>query len=125
MHSHKMKILMSFISLVLLIGLIAGCSAKAAATTGGLKITVLDNKALPLSGAKVESTSQPDGQSPVSQMSTADGIPVDFEGLLPGQYSWKVSKSGYVETVININIVVGQSFGLSVNLNPMPTVTTQ
>jgi len=121
----RLKLLFPLISILVIFGLLAGCSSAKPATTGGFKISVLDSKNQPIIGATIATTNQPEGQIVVTGITSADVNPVNFETLIPGQYSWKVSKTGYVDTVININIVAGQSTGLSVTLNQIPSVTTQ
>ena len=126
MFSNKSKYIITLASAILLVGLLAGCSSsKLASNTGGFTISVLDSNNQPLIGANIVSFVQPNNQPIVSFATSTETNPVNIQGLIPGQYSWKVSKTGYTDTIVNINIVPGQSIGLSVTLNLVPAVTTQ
>jgi hypothetical protein len=80
-----------------------------------LKITVKDKDGIPVMGATISSTAQPSGQSALSGVTGADGA-TTFSGVLPGDYSFEVSKDIYNTQNIQVRVTSAQITDISVRL---------
>ncbi|MBE0633824.1 carboxypeptidase regulatory-like domain-containing protein [Candidatus Bathyarchaeota archaeon] len=76
-------------------------------STTGLKIIVRDDKGDPLQGAAVVSTEQPSGQTILNGLTDDYGV-VTFEDIIPGDYTLKISKRGYVEQISGGEVPIGE-----------------
>ncbi len=68
-----------------------------------------------LGGAKVVSTSQPDGQLKVTGITVESGL-VTFTGIKTGPYSFSVSRSGYEPKEVSMDVRAGRPQALTVRL---------
>jgi hypothetical protein len=118
------KIPVVFFLLVLLVCAILSlsCSGPVAPvhtmdnTLGYLQIYVLDAANAPLSGAKVVSQTQPDGQLNVNGLTIQDGS-VTFTGIKPGKYEFAISRFDYNAKVAAVSLAAGQPIAINVNLD--------
>ncbi len=92
-------------------------------TTGGIKVTVVDNSGKPIMGASVSSTSTPSGQAALSGVSGSDGS-ITFTGVAAGSYTLQASMSGYVTNSGTVSVTAGSTASLSITLQTQPTATT-
>jgi hypothetical protein len=88
--------------------------------TGNLVVTVKDKDGTPLAAASVSSITQPSSQPLLSGTTGVDGV-VSFTGVKPGSYMVQASKSGYVSSSVEGNIVAGSSNSISVILQNQPS----
>jgi hypothetical protein len=72
-----------------------------------LHICIEDQDGDPLSGVLIASTSQPEGQDQLSSTCNEEML---FEEILPGDYSFKLSKEGYESSSFNISLFDGGYF---------------
>jgi hypothetical protein len=93
---------------------------QAATAKGDLKIIVKDPSGVVISGVSVSSTSQPSGQSTLSGISAADGTIV-FTGIIAGDYTLQVSKSGFVSSTGKGTVKAGSQTDSSVTLQAQPS----
>lgn len=88
--------------------------------TGNLKIQVNDNDNIPLSGARVASTSQPELQIPISGTTNSSGL-LEFVYLAPGNYHFTITKDGYRSAAAAANVVAQKTTNVTVKLEPDKT----
>ncbi len=96
--------------------LVAGCPAS---IHGNLHITVSGTNNQPLSGAKVVSSNQPEGQLKVTGITGADGV-VTFNGIKSGNYTFNVSRFNYQPKDFTIFVAAGRNTNFSISLLPAP-----
>ena len=89
-------------------------------TTGGIKVTVLDNSGKPIVGASVSSTSTPSGQAALSGVSGSDGS-ITFSGVAAGSYTLQASISGYVTNSGSATVAAGNVVTSSITLQTQST----
>jgi hypothetical protein len=104
--------------------ILAGCGSSAASSTGtlttipptvgNLQIIVTDNANTPLSGAKVVSQNQPQGQLSVNGLTTETGV--FFNGIKPGTYQFAVSRADFTASVAVVEVIGGQSIQITMSL---------
>jgi hypothetical protein len=80
--------------------------SQPSATTGGIKVMVLDAGGKPIVGASVSSTVTPSGQKSISGVTVSDGS-VMFNDVQAGSYTFQASLSGYVTNTGSTMVVVG------------------
>ena len=97
---------------VLLLVVVTGCSSRDSGT-GSLKVTVKNNGTVPVTGAKVVSESQPDGQLKVTGITTDDGI-VTFDDSKVGTYRFYVSAAGFIRQEFEAILTAGHTAGIIV-----------
>jgi hypothetical protein len=118
----RFKILSAFcVTTVLLIIFAAGCSGPAAGD-GNLSVLVLGENGVPLSGAKVVSNTQPEGQLKVTGLTGSDGQ-VIFNDIKAGDYEFYVSRFDYEQKEFKISVAAGRSTDITVNLTGASTTT--
>ena len=104
--------------------LMASCGSPAPSPTppdmGGLQITITDAAGKPLSGAKIVSDTQPEGQLKVTGITGDKGITV-FNRLKPGTYRFNISRFDYQGLIMEINVVAGQT-NISANLSSLSPI---
>ncbi|EMR73931.1 transglutaminase-like enzyme, predicted cysteine protease [Thaumarchaeota archaeon SCGC AB-539-E09] len=83
--------------------------------TGNLEIIVQDENEKPIGGATVSSTSQHSGQQVVSGDTGSDGS-VTFSDLMLGNYTFQVSKNGYIEKLASVDVEAGATVELNIKL---------
>ena len=117
-------------SLFLAIILTVGCGPNLTTSVlgnGAIHVQVSDADNQPLSGAKVASNTQPDGQLKVDGLTSTDGDVV-FQDIKPGDYEFYVSRFNYSEAYMDITVKPGQTTSITVHLiisnPPLPTPTT-
>ena len=86
---------------ILLLTAMVGCVAN----TADLKIMVQGPDG-PLSGAKVVSNAQPEGQLKLTGITAADGF-VTFSGIKTGNYEFTVSRFDYESKEVSYKVVAG------------------
>jgi hypothetical protein len=118
----KAVIFVVVLSVLMVFTLMAGCSqpAPAPVTTGNLQITVTDTDNNPLSGTKVVSQIQPEGQAKLDGLITASSNTVTFSKIKIGQYQISVSQFNYQGVIINTNVVLGQTTSITAKLVKNP-----
>ncbi len=87
---------------ILTLGLAAGCTAN----TADLKVVVHGPDGVPLSGAKVVSNEQPEGQLKVTGLTGDDGS-ATFAGIKPGDYQFTISRFDYEPKDVSYKVVAG------------------
>jgi hypothetical protein len=93
---------------------------QSTATTGGIKVTVLDSSGKPIVGATVSSTNTPSGQSALSGVSGSDGS-ITFSSLAVGSYTLQASMSGYVTNSGQATVTAGNVVSSSITLQTQST----
>ncbi len=88
---------------------------QSAATTGGIKVTVLDSSRNPIVGATVSSTTTPSGQTALSGVSGSDGS-ITFNGVALCSYTMQASKGNYVTNSGSATVAAGSVVNLTVTL---------
>ncbi len=89
--------------------------SQSVATTGGIRVTVLDSGSKPIVGASVLSTSTPGGQSALGGVSGSDGS-ITFTGVTTGSYTFQASMSGYVVGSGSATVTAGELVSASITL---------
>ena len=121
------KILALFLAVLTITILLTGCAKTTAASAyGTLKVTVYGLDHQPLSGAKVVSDSQPDGQLKVTGLTDTNGT-VLFQNIKTGEYDFYISRFDYNQTQMDTTVRPGQTTEVPVYMNatnPVPTSTT-
>lgn len=123
-HMLLKKFALMFIMLTLFATLMfqVGCSSPQPSSSPaiikvtGLQVLVQDSNNKPLSGAKVVSQSQPDGQLNVNGITTDNGI-TTFSGIKAGNYQFLITLTGYSPTVFNISVVPDVTVAVTINLS--------
>jgi hypothetical protein len=87
---------------------------------GSMKVTVKDSTGNALSGVAVFSTKQLSGQTVLSGVTSADST-VSFTGVAVGNYTFQVSKSGYVSSSAQGSVASGAKTELSTTLQTQPS----
>ena len=100
----------TLIAALLLPAVAMGC----AGSTGDLMVYVEGPDGL-LGGAKVVSTSQPEGQLKVTGITVESGL-VTFQGIKTGKYEFAVSRFGYEPKEVSIDVRAGRPQALTVTL---------
>jgi hypothetical protein len=95
------------------------------ATTGGVRFTFFDADKSILSGVKIVSQKQPEGQLKVTGITTQDPNGTTINDLKQGDYVFYFSKADYQDVSLSINIVVGQTYGLDTTLSKLPAGATK
>ena len=96
------------IGLALIIGVlglvVTSCSTNSTTTeAGNLNVLVVDANNMPLSGAKVVSNTQPQGQLKVTGISEDDGTG-NFNNIRSGEYEFYVSRFDYIQQEFNVSV---------------------
>jgi hypothetical protein len=95
---------------------VAGCSTNSTNTgTGSLNVLVLGTDEVPLSGAKVVSNTQPEGQLKVTGI-TGDNGTVTFNSIKEGEYEFYVSRFDYEQREFTMDIEPGQVKEITITL---------
>jgi hypothetical protein len=82
-------------------------SSSSAAETGGITGTVVDDEAMPISGANVAATGGPSADLPALKTDASGRFA--FTGLLPGSYKVFVESLGYESVAKAITVAAGAS----------------
>lgn len=99
--------------------------------SGLLIVSARDKEGGAIIGASVKSISQPSGQLPLNGTINSDGL-ITFSDVMSGNYSFQVSKRGYISKTVSINAKVGETAEISITLyketvapmeEPTPKVT--
>jgi protocatechuate 3,4-dioxygenase beta subunit len=90
------------------------------ASTGGIKVTVLDANNNALSGATVSSTTAPSGQNALNGVTATDGT-ITFNAVTPGSYTIQAALNGYTTNTGAVNVVAGSVQSLSITLQTQPS----
>lgn len=88
---------------------------KPTQTTGSLVVKVKDSSGGAISGVVVTSTSQPSGQTKLSETTGSDGS-VTISNVAIGAYTLQASKSGYVTGTGSGSVAAGSSATVSITL---------
>ena len=78
------------------------CGSK----TGTLRVKVMASDAGILTGAKVVSNSQPEGQLKITGLTDTEGF-VTFNNIKAGRYEFTVSCAGYLQRDFSVGMVSG------------------
>jgi hypothetical protein len=101
----------------------AGCASGSPYTTSptliDLRITVASQSGTPLSGAKVMSQEQPEGQLKITGLTDSGGV-VRFSGIKPGVYTIGISRFDYNPVEITREITASDH-DFTVTLKPSAT----
>jgi hypothetical protein len=89
-------------------------------TTGGMQFVVTDSDHNILSGVKIVSNVQPEGQLKITGITTQDNSGLTFDNLKPGGYVFYISKADYQEMNLTINVVAGQTPNMTVSIGKIP-----
>ena len=81
------------------------------------RVVVTGNSGAPLSGAKVVSETQPDGQLKITGL-TDDSGNVTFTDVRPGAYRFTISRFNYEQTEVSV-IVTTANTELKVKMTPV------
>jgi hypothetical protein len=124
----KLIAIVSLVAILILVMLSAACRTSSTTlppppTTGGMQLIIVDQDQHILSGAKIVSQEQPEGQLKVNGISTNDQNGVIFSDLKPGQYVFEISRADYQGMNLSINVVAGQTFTTTITLSPQPTIS--
>jgi hypothetical protein len=124
----KVMVIASLVGIVILVLLSAGCRTSSTTTlppptTGGMQLTIIDQDQNILSGAKIVSQEQPEGQLKVTGITTNDKNGVTFSDLKPGQYVFEISRADFQGMNLSINVVAGQTFSTTITLSQQPTIS--
>jgi len=95
-----------------------------ASGTGNLVVTVKDSNGAPLAGAKVVSSSQPEGQVVLNGITVQPGGTVRFENIRPGEYRIAVSRFDYAPQETAAGVTAGQTTAVTVKMVRAPPSTT-
>ena len=120
------KWLLIFLIVFLVVLSMPGCSAKTTTsitTLGNLQFQVKDTSQNALSGAKVVSNSQPDGQLKVTGGTDVNGI-VTFNNIAAGEYQFYISRFDYFPTEVALTVIAGQTQTIIINLTLETSLTT-
>jgi hypothetical protein len=124
MSIRKMVFILSIVIFPILGCLLPACQSTTTsttpATTGGIKFRFYDADKNIISGVKVVSQKQPEGQLKVTGISTQDPEGMTVNDLTPGDYVFQMSKADYQGLELTINIVAGQVYNMDTTLNKLP-----
>ena len=114
--------------MILACTMVTGCTKTTTpiAGYGNLKVTVFGINHTPLSGAKVVSDNQPEGQLKVPGLTDADGT-VLFQNIKAGNYDFYISRFDYNQTQFPVTVNPGQTTEIPIYIdltNPGATTTT-
>jgi hypothetical protein len=90
----------------------AGCAAPG---TGNLHVLVISEDNAPLSGSKVVSETQPEGQMKVTGATDSEGS-VTFDGIAAGEYEFYVSRFDYENQVFQVTVKGGRTAEVTITL---------
>ena len=91
---------------------------------GALKVTVKDPSGKIIAGAIVYSTTAPTGQTALKGTTDAGGV-IAFNDILPGGYTLRASKTGYVNTTSNtLTVTAGGTLTTTLTLTPAAPTTS-
>jgi hypothetical protein len=110
------KPLLLFTILAIALSLL-GCSqveTRSSPGIGDLHVLVLSPENNPVSGAKVVSNTQPDGQLKVTGLTGGDGT-VTYNDIKAGNYEFYIS-SQYQQKEFAVNVVSGQITNITITL---------
>ncbi len=110
------KIAVLSAGVVLLLFLVMGCGSQDSGT-GSLKVTVTNGGTTPVSGAKVVSGSQPDGQLKVTGITNSDGT-VIFNDIKTGTYQFYVTAAGFIQQEFEATVTSGHTAETTVYIAP-------
>lgn len=102
----------------MLITFLAGCAGPAPGN-GSLRVLVLGENDVPLSGAKVVSNIQPEGQLKVTGLTGGDGR-VTFNDIKAGDYEFYVNRFDYEQAGFSVTVAAGRATDVAVNLARAP-----
>src|SRR3990170_4123423 len=88
--------------------------------TGNLYIYVKDSNNNPISGATVQSASQPSGQSQLTGTTDTNGY-IAFDNILTGSYAVEAFKSGYITSTKSVTVTSDQRTTETIQLKPSET----
>jgi hypothetical protein len=123
MFTKKLLLITCVLISVIALAVLAGCSSQPQTSSTGMQVLIQDAANKPLSGAKVVSQVQPDGQLKLDGITIQDGT-ITFNGIKAGHYQFSVSRFDYQPIFIDIDIPEGRtiSFSIPLQASPVPTV---
>ncbi len=110
----KWWLMLAVLAAAVLLSGAAAC-AKPSGDTGNLHVLVQGTGAGPLSGVKVVSNSQPDGQLKVTGLTGSDGT-VTFNGIKVGQYEFYVNGAGYQQQDFGVVVSPGATRNVTITM---------
>ncbi len=115
MLSRRLAIIFALLGSLITAGMLTGCTGPAV-TTGSLRVEVRDMQNNLLSGAKVISNTQPEGQLKVTGSTDSNGI-VLYKDIKAGEYDFYVNRFNYIQkNNIKIFVAGGKTTTITVNL---------
>jgi hypothetical protein len=99
------------LAVVVLAAALPGCGGS----EGGLKVKVVDASGAAISGAKVVSNTQPEGQLKVTGITLADGY-VTFNGIAAGGYSFYISAAGFQQKDFTATVAGGKTADITITM---------
>lgn len=114
MRRYKIVFLLA-LTLILIMGLMAGCNNTPELQTGNLEVLLQDSNGNPLWGGKVISDTQPEGQLKVTGITNNDGR-VIYNDILAGEYEFYISRFDYLQKNFRVNIIAGKTTNLTFKL---------
>ena len=100
----------ALVCLLLIAATAGGCTGK-----GSLHVLVVAEDGTPLSGAKVISNTQPQGQMKVTGGTDSEGE-VTYSGIAAGEYEFYVSRFDYENQVFQVRVKAGRTTDVTVTL---------
>lgn len=85
------------------------------AQKGTIKITVRDSEDVIISDSNIYSTNTPAGRQSLSGVTNSHGY-VSFSDLLPGEYQFTITKTGYSDNTITLQVNANSETAETVNL---------
>jgi hypothetical protein len=112
----KNRLIPIFLLVTVFLTSTAGClSSERPATCGNLVILVLGDERSFLSGAKVISSNQPEGQLKVTGITLTNGK-VKFNSIKAGEYNFYISHYDYEQQEFHIIVAAGKTIEKAITL---------
>jgi len=111
---------------ILVVLCFSGCGDKSVTTVtklGNLQFQVKNTSQNVLSGAKIVSESQPEGQLKVTGITDSNGT-VTFNNIAAGEYQFHISRFDYLPSEVSLTVIEGQTNTITINLTPETNTTT-
>ena len=102
--------------LTLVTGISLACTPP---KTGNLEVRIQNADGVPLSGGRVVSNEQPEGQLKVTGLTNNNGTAV-FKKIAAGEYKFYISRFDYVEKDFTVIVTGGTTTSLTFTLEPGP-----
>jgi hypothetical protein len=102
------KLLFSLLAVVVCSVLIACRNPATPSGEGSLRVLVLGIDNEPLTGAKVISSKQPEGQLKVTGITQTEGL-IEFSNIKVGTYEFDVSRFDYEQQEFSVSVVAGRT----------------